>query len=98
MDIGRRNRPLITTLIVAVVVGLVAYGLGVTTMYLASGQRPFSTDIASTDSPTGSANGNPNNSGSTQTGQPEEELIKPKVPKELEEEFESFWNTYQAIS
>ena len=78
-------------LALVVVVALVAYGLGLGTMYLANSNG------SKEPSPRVSTNATPGTGGS-QTPQAQPPLPdKPPVPQDIEGQFDSYWKTFRAI-
>ncbi|HUP28184.1 MAG TPA: S41 family peptidase, partial [Chloroflexia bacterium] len=82
METGRTRSPILNILVIAII-ALAAFGLGAGTMYVMGQSRNASpATVAGTDGGTQQA-------GDTQM---------PDVPKDINEEFKPFWETYQAIN
>jgi carboxyl-terminal processing protease len=108
METGNGKRPLLYILLV-IFVALFGYGLGAATIYMANQVVATATRTA-TSVPANAGNGSSDGS-STTTNTPDSstggqggtapqastDLTPPSVPKNLDDKFKPFWNTFQAV-
>lgn len=88
METGRTNNPLRNILVIALI-AIAAFGLGVATMYV-TGQVGAAVSQGVSNPQAGTVNGGSNSAEPT--------LQKPNVPADINEEFDSFWKTFEAIN
>src|SRR5688572_443010 len=87
METGRNNNRPLGFMVIALI-AIAAFGLGVATMFVMNQVAPASPGI--TNPQAGTVNGGAN-SGETP-------LQRPNVPEDVNEQFDSFWKTFEAIN
>jgi len=93
---GKRILPYI---LLVIIVGFMAYGLGAATIYVTTqAKTPSTNTAASAPHSTGTqepGSATPNNQAGS--NQPQQQLNPPTVPQDLNEQFKPFWSTFQAV-
>jgi carboxyl-terminal processing protease len=83
MDSGKVNKPLINIMLV-VFIALASFGLGAATVYV-TGQARANSPLAVSEGTNGGSAG-------------QSRLEQPDLPKDINEEFKPFWDTFQAVN